>query len=86
MTLDEMLVKPVQRICRYPILLKQLLSLVEGDEKSRASVENALKTFLKIVNTINEKGKEEEDVFKLLEAQQKIHNGDVKQKQALSPD
>jgi len=50
---------PVQRITRYPLLIKQILQYTEPDQE-RELTEYALHTAERILNTINEAIREQE--------------------------
>jgi hypothetical protein len=52
--LDSLLVKPVQRIVKYPLLLDQLLSSTPGDHPDYASIARALEEVTSISVRINE--------------------------------
>jgi hypothetical protein len=43
--LEDLLIAPLQRITRLPILLKEILRFTEGDEKARIE---------KVIETMNE--------------------------------
>jgi len=52
--LDSLLVKPVQRILKYPLLLQQLLESTSPDHPDHASLEAAVKECMNISHRINE--------------------------------
>ena len=52
--LDSLLVKPVQRILKYPLLLKQLLDLTPADHPDHAAIASALEGVTEVSVRINE--------------------------------
>ncbi|GAB7344097.1 hypothetical protein MBLNU457_2001t1 [Dothideomycetes sp. NU457] len=52
--LDSLLVKPVQRILKYPLLLQQLLESTSPDHPDHGSLEAAVKECMNISHRINE--------------------------------
>lgn len=57
--LSSYLLVPMQRITRYPLLIKQILQYTEPDE-DRALTEHALRTAERILDDINEAVREQE--------------------------
>ncbi|KAF2069888.1 hypothetical protein CYY_008798 [Polysphondylium violaceum] len=60
MGLNSFLIKPVQRICKYPLLLKELLKATPEDHLDYKELILAVEKIEKIVNTINTQKKEME--------------------------
>jgi len=60
MGLNSFLIKPVQRICKYPLLLKELLKATPDDHLDYKELIIAVEKIEKIVNTINTQKKEME--------------------------
>lgn len=55
------LLTPIQRICKYPLQLSELLKTYEPTDEAFLNVETALSTMKRLANIINErKGKYEE--------------------------
>lgn len=52
--LDSLLVKPVQRILKYPLLLQQLLESTPADHPDRKMLESAVKETMNVSQRINE--------------------------------
>lgn len=48
LSLGAYLIKPVQRICKYPLLLKSLLDCTEGDHPDKANLGNAMKKMAEV--------------------------------------
>ncbi|XP_069053124.1 rho guanine nucleotide exchange factor TIAM2 isoform X2 [Lepisosteus oculatus] len=72
-TLESYLIKPVQRVLKYPLLLRELVSLTDGDSEEHYHLTEALKAMEKVASHINEMQKIYEDygtVFDQLVAEQ----------------
>ncbi|KAM5229404.1 rho guanine nucleotide exchange factor TIAM2 isoform 2-T2 [Ctenodactylus gundi] len=72
-TLESYLIKPVQRVLKYPLLLKELVSLTDHESEEHYHLTEALKAMEKVATHINEMQKIYEDygtVFDQLVAEQ----------------
>ncbi|KAA0708913.1 T-lymphoma invasion and metastasis-inducing protein 2 [Triplophysa tibetana] len=72
-TLESYLIKPVQRVLKYPLLLRELVSLTNSDSDEHNHLTEALKAMEKVALHINEMQKIYEDygtVFDQLVAEQ----------------
>ncbi|XP_074846440.1 rho guanine nucleotide exchange factor TIAM2 isoform X2 [Carettochelys insculpta] len=72
-TLESYLIKPVQRVLKYPLLLKELVSLTDNESEEHYHLTEALKAMEKVASHINEMQKLYEDygaVFDQLVAEQ----------------
>lgn len=72
-TLESYLLKPVQRVLKYPLLLKELVSLTDHESEEHYHLTEALKAMEKVASHINEMQKIYEDygmVFDQLVAEQ----------------
>ncbi|KAM4866026.1 rho guanine nucleotide exchange factor TIAM2 [Thomomys bottae] len=72
-TLESYLIKPVQRVLKYPLLLKELVSLTDLESEEHYHLTEALKAMEKVASHINEMQKIYEDygtVFDQLVAEQ----------------
>ncbi|KAG7276600.1 hypothetical protein CRUP_024321 [Coryphaenoides rupestris] len=79
-TLESYLIKPVQRVLKYPLLLRELVSLTDVDSEEHYHLNEALKAMEKVASHINEMQKLYEDygaVFDQLVAEQTGHNKEV---------
>ncbi|XP_072314330.1 rho guanine nucleotide exchange factor TIAM2-like [Eucyclogobius newberryi] len=79
-TLESYLIKPVQRVLKYPLLLRELVSLTDADSEEHYHLSAALKAMEKVASHINEMQKIYEDygaVFDQLVAEQSVHNKEV---------
>eukprot|EP01105_Mastigella_eilhardi_P005770 TRINITY_DN1746_c0_g1_i2.p1 TRINITY_DN1746_c0_g1~~TRINITY_DN1746_c0_g1_i2.p1 ORF type:complete len:778 (-),score=176.68 TRINITY_DN1746_c0_g1_i2:96-2114(-) len=75
LTLADYLIMPMQRLCRYPLLLKDLLKHTDESSPQCGSIKTALDAILSIVASTNEFKGAEDNTKKLLEFQEKIDNG-----------
>uniref|UniRef100_A0A7N6BC21 TIAM Rac1 associated GEF 2a n=1 Tax=Anabas testudineus TaxID=64144 RepID=A0A7N6BC21_ANATE len=81
-TLESYLIKPVQRVLKYPLLLRELVSLTDGDSEEHYHLTEALKAMEKVASHINEMQKIYEDygsVFDQLVAEQTGHDKEVRE-------
>uniref|UniRef100_H3DHK7 TIAM Rac1 associated GEF 2 n=1 Tax=Tetraodon nigroviridis TaxID=99883 RepID=H3DHK7_TETNG len=79
-TLESYLIKPVQRVLKYPLLLRELVSLTDCDSEEHYHLTEALKAMEKVASHINEMQKIYEDygaVFDQLVAEQTGHIKEV---------
>lgn len=79
-TLESYLIKPVQRVLKYPLLLRELVSLTDADSEEHYHLSEALKAMEKVASHINEMQKIYEDygaVFDQLVAEQNGHDKEV---------
>ncbi|KAI8895110.1 hypothetical protein BC833DRAFT_602380 [Globomyces pollinis-pini] len=70
--LPNYLLKPVQRVCKYPLLIREM---IRATDPSHPDMENLNKALLKIetvVTTINEGARHTENVHKMIELQSKF--------------
>jgi len=66
------LIKPIQRICKYPLLLRELLNCTPDSHEDRANLEKAYTLLQGITMFINEKKKESENYVKLVSINQTL--------------
>ncbi|KPP79539.1 T-lymphoma invasion and metastasis-inducing protein 2-like, partial [Scleropages formosus] len=72
-TLESYLIKPVQRVLKYPLLLRELVSLTDADSEEHSHLTEGLKAMEKVASHINEMQKIYEEygtVFDQLVAEQ----------------
>ncbi|XP_067848872.1 rho guanine nucleotide exchange factor TIAM1-like isoform X2 [Heptranchias perlo] len=72
-TLESYLIKPIQRVLKYPLLLKELTSLTDSDSEEHYHLTVAMKAMNKVASHINEMQKLHEEygaVFDQLIAEQ----------------
>ncbi|XP_045070325.1 rho guanine nucleotide exchange factor TIAM1 isoform X4 [Coregonus clupeaformis] len=83
-TLESYLIKPIQRVLKYPLLLRELYSLTDPDSEEHYHLNVAMKAMNKVASHINEMQKIHEEfglVFDQLIAEQ---SGDKKEVADLS--
>eukprot|EP00002_Diphylleia_rotans_P025719 TRINITY_DN5095_c0_g1_i1.p1 TRINITY_DN5095_c0_g1~~TRINITY_DN5095_c0_g1_i1.p1 ORF type:complete len:1116 (+),score=214.64 TRINITY_DN5095_c0_g1_i1:44-3391(+) len=64
--LSGFLIKPVQRICKYPLLLRELLKYTPSDHKDYQSIDEALQIVNKCAAGVNQKVREMKNNERLL--------------------
>ena len=75
LNLESFLMKPVQRICKYPLLLRELLKYTPAGHQDHASLQKANEKIQTIVTVINERSKHVETLVRTMEIIQKLTNG-----------
>ncbi|XP_038564223.1 T-lymphoma invasion and metastasis-inducing protein 1 isoform X3 [Micropterus salmoides] len=60
-TLESYLIKPIQRVLKYPLLLKELYSLTDSDSEEHYHLDVAMKAMNKVASHINEMQKLHEE-------------------------
>eukprot|EP01102_Stenamoeba_stenopodia_P003752 TRINITY_DN1390_c0_g10_i1.p1 TRINITY_DN1390_c0_g10~~TRINITY_DN1390_c0_g10_i1.p1 ORF type:complete len:753 (-),score=172.16 TRINITY_DN1390_c0_g10_i1:98-2356(-) len=70
------LIKPVQRVCKYPLLLRELLKHTERDHADYGNLEAAFVRIEQVVGTINQSSVVQGDIFKLAQLQARFHEGE----------
>eukprot|EP01102_Stenamoeba_stenopodia_P007015 TRINITY_DN1959_c0_g1_i1.p1 TRINITY_DN1959_c0_g1~~TRINITY_DN1959_c0_g1_i1.p1 ORF type:complete len:1028 (-),score=246.32 TRINITY_DN1959_c0_g1_i1:51-3134(-) len=63
------LIKPVQRVCKYPLLLRELLKSTPEDHPDRPCIEQALTKTEVVVTSINEYSRFQENIQKIVDVQ-----------------
>ncbi|XP_062857801.1 rho guanine nucleotide exchange factor TIAM2 isoform X2 [Trichomycterus rosablanca] len=79
-TLESYLIKPVQRVLKYPLLLRELASLTDPESEEHRHLTEALRAMEKVASHINEMQKIYEDygaVFDQLVAEQSRNEKEV---------
>jgi hypothetical protein len=69
LNLVSWMIKPVQRLCKYPLLLRELISHTPEGHSNFANVENAKKKLDEAVDIVNEGKREAERHEKMMEIQ-----------------
>ncbi|KAI9343309.1 Dbl homology domain-containing protein [Zopfochytrium polystomum] len=72
LSLESFLIKPVQRICKYPLLLRELLKNTDKMHKDYAHVEKAIELVGAVVTLVNEATDALDKREKILSIQSKI--------------
>ncbi|XP_075887764.1 rho guanine nucleotide exchange factor TIAM1-like isoform X2 [Nelusetta ayraudi] len=79
-TLESYLIKPIQRVLKYPLLLRELYSLTDPDSEEHYHLDVAMKAMNKVASHINEMQKLHEEygaVFDLLISEQTADKKEV---------
>lgn len=72
--LNSFLIKPTQRICKYPLLLDDILKHTPEDHPDRQNLQQSLEEMKKILDHINERKRGKEAITRLVELNQKLEN------------
>lgn len=72
--LPNYLIKPVQRICKYPLLLDQLLRYTPADAPERAELTGALTTIRRITDKVNETQRAQENLQLVAELERRVED------------
>eukprot|EP01103_Thecamoeba_quadrilineata_P010714 TRINITY_DN238_c0_g1_i1.p1 TRINITY_DN238_c0_g1~~TRINITY_DN238_c0_g1_i1.p1 ORF type:complete len:532 (-),score=111.13 TRINITY_DN238_c0_g1_i1:152-1705(-) len=65
--LESFLILPLQRVCKYPLLLKELLQTLDPVSPERRPLSEALERVKQAVDQVNEKTREVENLQKMIE-------------------
>jgi len=66
------LIKPIQRICKYPLLFKELLKNTSPDHIDYPNIENCLKKLTEVAEYVNEMKRSSESIAKMVEIQENL--------------
>jgi len=66
------LIKPIQRICKYPLLFKELMKFTPKEHSDYDNIENCYKKVQEVANYVNEKKRTAESLQKMLEIQDNL--------------
>eukprot|EP01117_Protostelium_nocturnum_P005182 TRINITY_DN1886_c0_g1_i1.p1 TRINITY_DN1886_c0_g1~~TRINITY_DN1886_c0_g1_i1.p1 ORF type:complete len:783 (-),score=233.30 TRINITY_DN1886_c0_g1_i1:44-2392(-) len=72
LNLQAHLIKPIQRICKYPLLLRELLKYTQEGSPENQILLTAMQNINAVVSDINEKKRGDEETGKLIELQGKF--------------
>ncbi|RKP20578.1 hypothetical protein ROZALSC1DRAFT_21270 [Rozella allomycis CSF55] len=65
-------IDPVQRICKYPLLIREILKYTDGKNEDKELLEKALLKIQSVVTIVNEASRQTENVYRVLELQKCI--------------
>jgi len=71
--LDSFLIKPVQRICKYPLLLKELIKYTDESNKDYNNLKNGYAKLQTVVTVVNGASKVVEAVYNLIDFQSRFN-------------
>ena len=75
--LEGFLLTPVQKICKYPLQLKELLKYTRPEHPDYAPLQRALDSMRQIAVLINERKRKMESIEKLAEWQESVEDWQV---------
>ncbi|ORX64662.1 Dbl homology domain-containing protein [Anaeromyces robustus] len=70
--LDSFLIKPVQRICKYPLLLKELIKYTDESNKDYKNLKDGYAKLQTVVNVVNGASKVVEAIYSLIDFQSRF--------------
>ena len=73
---ESFLIMPLQRLCKYPLILRELHSKCEEDTRDYSVMSQAVLKVKDIVDKVNERVRKVEEVVRLTEIAQDIDNAD----------
>lgn len=76
LTLQSYLIKPIQRLCKYPLLLKAIYQNTAAEHADYESLREALSQMEKIVEYVNEGKRQAENSQKIMAIQSNIDGGE----------
>ncbi|XP_056139199.1 rho guanine nucleotide exchange factor TIAM1-like [Lampris incognitus] len=83
-TLESYLIKPIQRVLKYPLLLRELFSLTDPDSEEHYHLDVAMKAMNKVASHINEMQKIHEEYGAVFDQLITDQSGDKKEVADLS--
>jgi len=77
--LEGFLLTPVQKICKYPLQLKELLKYTPPEHPDHDQTQHALDTMRHIATLINERKRKMESLEKLAQWQSRVDDWEVRE-------
>ena len=77
LTLFSFLIKPIQRICKYPLLLRDLLKHTDNSHQDYNNLVQALQKIEEVVAYVNDRKRLAENLQKILDVQNQIESNEV---------
>ena len=78
LTLFSFLIKPIQRICKYPLLLRDLLKSTEESHPDHENLVKSLQKIEEVVAYVNDRKRLAENLQKILDVQKQIESTEVR--------
>ena len=75
--LDSFLLKPVQKICKYPLQLAELLKYTDKEHSDYPSVLEAMDIMKKVAQTVNERKRRVENIYFIGKWKRSVDNWEV---------
>lgn len=72
LTLKDYLIKPIQRLCKYPLLLRELIRYTDDGHRDYQGLKEALEKIENVVTSVNAQQKTEEEVEEVAEILNKL--------------
>lgn len=77
LTLLSFLIKPIQRICKYPLFFRELLKHLPPEDESRQTVQKTLSKIEEVTTYINEGKRLAEKLQRIVDIQASISNSNL---------
>ena len=77
LNLGAYLIMPIQRLCKYPLLLREMLKCTPEDDEDRPLLERALDAVSQTAKDVNEKSRDFESRRAVAQVQDEIEGGDA---------
>ena len=83
--LKSFLIRPLQRLCKYPLLLRELVKLTSDSSPEMESLQSGYQLICQSVDSVNLKVKQVENLTKLAEINMELTNGSEYREITLNP-
>ena len=70
--LEDFLIKPIQRICRYPLLLSEVLKHTEDGHPDKGAIRHAHSVMTCVAQDVNEYKKRSENIMQVIDIFQRL--------------
>ena len=70
--IETFLMKPIQRICKYPLLLKQINNTMPQSHPDKQNMNQAISKIEQVVETVNDRRRQVENSEKIMSIENKI--------------
>ena len=84
--LEDFLIKPIQRICRYPLLLKEVLKRTEDGHPDKEAMRHAHAVMASVAEDMNAYEKRSENIMQVIEIFQRLGGVSSSVPDLLQPD
>eukprot|EP00917_Polyrhabdina_sp_WS-2016_P000050 GHVP01000074.1.p1 GENE.GHVP01000074.1~~GHVP01000074.1.p1 ORF type:complete len:618 (-),score=130.27 GHVP01000074.1:84-1937(-) len=74
---DSYLIKPMQRICKYPLILREIYKALPEDSEERGKIKDAMDVVARITASVNEFQRVNENILKADDIYEKIEDKSV---------
>jgi len=71
--IETFLMKPVQRICKYPLLLRQINTITPEDSSNKSDLILAIEKIEEVVETVNERRRHVENSERIMQIEKMVY-------------